>query len=76
MKLLPDTVCEILESGCGLTIDASGSLPETLKRYAASARIGNAHLTLVNIAVLRPDTMKEIGRQAQGHVTIDLVTKA
>lgn len=76
MTLRPDTVCQILESGCGLTVDASGSLPETLKRYAASARIGNAHLTLVNIKVLRPETMMEIGRQGQGHVTVDLVTKA
>jgi hypothetical protein len=73
MNLMPDTALQILSRGGGLRIPVTGLTPETMQRYAATARTGKARLEFVvgDDAVLTPDTMSTVAAAGGGMVLFD-----
>jgi hypothetical protein len=71
--LMQTQAIQILENGGGLRISAAGMMPDTLVKYAAAAKLGNAWLEIVvGSAVLLPQTMVQIAAAGGGAVLFDL----
>jgi hypothetical protein len=70
--LLPQTVERILSLGGGLSIDASGYLPQSLERFAAFAAQSGATLILRNSQGLLPQTIERIAAFGKGRVVFNI----
>jgi hypothetical protein len=71
-----DGVIAALKSGSCLRISGVGVAPNAIQSYAAAARDGSAHVTIVmgDVSLLH-HVMQAIGAAGRGHVTLDFVTK-
>jgi hypothetical protein len=71
-----DTAIAALKSGACLRISGVGLAPNVIQSYAAAAKDGGSHITIVmGDVTLLPHVMQAIGAAGRGHVTFDFVTK-
>lgn len=68
--MLPQTILQILATGCSLTLPAAGFLPQSLLQFAAAARTAGGKLRLTHCNGLLPQTLLQIGACGQGHVEL------
>jgi hypothetical protein len=71
-----DIAIAALKSGACLRISGDGLAPNVIQTYAAAAKDGGSHVTIVmGDVTLLPHVMQAIGAAGRGHVTLDFVTK-
>jgi hypothetical protein len=74
MALSADAVIAALRSGACLRISGAGLAPNMIQSYAAAAKDGGSHITIV-MGDVAPLTyvIQAIGGAGRGHVTLDFV---
>jgi hypothetical protein len=74
MALSADMVIATLRSGVCLRVSGVGLAPNVIQSYAAAAKDGRSHITIVmGDVILMTYVMQAIGAAGRGYVTLDFV---
>jgi hypothetical protein len=72
VAIMPDTLQQIVASGGGVIINASGRAPDQLLELAGTAASSGAMLVIRNAGTLTPETLERIASVGREQIILEL----